>query len=109
MGKDYRQAGIETYGDRCELCQFSLVEVHHIDYQEHQELENRIRATVKAKKDITSLLIEAVEKGYLEWKNNQLEKDNRSTNLAVLCGNCHTLIHRIDCGKKLLGALRPRK
>lgn len=109
MSTDYREAGILTYGDRCELCGYSIIEVHHLNYQEHQKMENKIREAFKAGKDITGLLQEAAKQGFLQWDGYQLEKDNRSTSLSVLCPNCHTLIHRIDCGMKLLGALTPRK
>jgi hypothetical protein len=109
MATDYRQLGIETYGARCEICHFGIVEVHHINYQEHQEMENRLRAAVKKGKDISQLLLEAYKQGFREWDGHQLSKDNRSTALSVLCPNCHTLIHRMDIGMKLLGALTPRK
>jgi len=109
MTPEYRERGLNTYGNKCEICGYGLVEVHHLDYQEHQEVEDRLRKAVKKNEDITELLAEARKKGYLFWDGRQLEKDNRSTNLSVLCGNCHTLVHRIDCGLKLLKALPPRK
>lgn len=106
---DYRQIGLETYGNRCEWCSSYLVEVHHIDYQEHQLMENRIRRAVKNQMDLTSLLEEAKQKGYLEWDGKDLEKNNSSQNVAVLCPNHHTLVHRMDVGMKILGALERRK
>lgn len=109
MASEYRERGLNTYGNKCEICGFGLVEVHHLDYQEHQEVEDQLRKAVRKNQDITELLEEARKKGYLFWDGRQLEKDNRSTNLSVLCGNCHTLVHRIDCGLKLLKALPPRK
>lgn len=109
MAAEYRETGLSTYGDRCEICGFHIVEVHHIDYQEHQKVENKIRTAVKKKQNITKLLEEAADLGYLYWDGNQLSKDNRSTNLSVLCPNCHTLVHRIDAGMKLKGAIPPRK
>ncbi|MCU5076777.1 hypothetical protein OB985_04135 [Bacillus cereus] len=106
---DYRLIGLETYGHRCEICGHSLVEVHHIDYQEQQALEIQIRKAIKAGKDTTELLETAKEQGYEEWDGNQLSKNNQSTNLSVLCGNCHCLIHRLDAGKKLLKVLERRR
>lgn len=107
--KDYREIGLETYGDKCEICGHSMVEVHHISYQEQWALEIELRKAVKAKRDISKLLQKAKDQGYLEWDGNQLSKDNRSTNLSVLCGNCHTLIHRIDVGMNLIKAIDRRK
>jgi hypothetical protein len=106
---DYRLTGLETYGYRCEICGHSLVEVHHIDYQEQQQLESLIRKAAKAGEDLTKLLELAKNAGYEEWDSNQLSKNDRSTNLAVLCGNCHSLIHRLDVGKKLLKVLERRR
>lgn len=109
MASEYREAGLQAYGDRCEICGYHIVEVHHIDYQEHQAVEDKIRAAVRKKKDITKLLEEAAALGYLFWDGRQLSKDNRSTNLAVICPNCHSLIHLMDVGMKLKKALPPRK
>ncbi|QDP42813.1 hypothetical protein HWC53_gp029 [Bacillus phage vB_BmeM-Goe8] len=109
MAADYRHVGIEAYGDRCEICGYHIVEVHHIDYQEHQAMENKIRAAVKNNEDITELLEEAAKQGWVGWDGHQLEKATQAKSLSVLCPNCHTLVHRIDCGMKILGALTPRK
>lgn len=106
---DYREIGLDTYGHRCEFCGNSMVEVHHIDYQEHQLLEDRIRRAAKNQMELTSLLEEAKNQGYLKWNGKDLEKNNSSYNLSVLCGNCHNLVHRMDVGKKILGALDRRK
>ena len=110
---DYRDVGLATYGNKCEICSNAMVEVHHIYYQEHQELENKIRKTYKDKDMNThlALLKEAKEQGweYFDTKALQLDKGKRSTMLSVLCGNCHTLIHKMDVGMKLLKAISPRK
>lgn len=106
---DYRQIGLDTYGQRCEFCGNSMVEVHHIDYQEHQNMENRIRRAAKNLMDLTLLLEEANQKGWLKWDGKDLEKNNSSFNLSVLCGNCHNLVHRMDVGMKILGALERRR
>jgi hypothetical protein len=102
---DYRQAGLETYGHKCEICGYSIVEVHHINYQEHQAIENKLRKTDNPE----SLLEKAREMNFTDWDGHQLSKDNRSTNLAVLCGNCHSLIHRLDVGMNLIKVLDRRK
>lgn len=104
--ENYRNLGLFTYGNSCEICGNHMVEVHHIDYQEHQLLENKLRYAVKKDLDITNLLEEAEG---LEWDGRQLSKNNKSTNLAVLCGNCHNLIHKMDVGMKLIKALPKRK
>lgn len=106
---DYRSTGLNTYGNRCEICGHSQVEVHHIDYQEQQQLEKTIRKAAKAGEDLTKLLELAKKEGYEEWDGNQLSKNNRSTNLAILCGNCHSLIHRLDAGMKLLKVIERRR
>lgn len=105
----YRRLGLETYGDKCEICGFSIVEVHHIDYQEHQEVEDYIRYLSKNNHDVSKLVEEAKELGYLNWDGHQLSKDDRSENLAVLCPNCHRFIHRLNVGKKILRVLDKRK
>jgi predicted HNH restriction endonuclease len=105
--KDYRDIGLETYGNKCEICGHGLVEVHHIGYQEHQHYEDMLR---EAKGDVlTSLLADAKSKGFLKWDGHNLEKDNRSTNLSVLCSNCHTLVHTLDAGMNLLKAIPKRR
>jgi hypothetical protein len=112
MDKDYRMVGIEVYGDRCEICGYaSIVEVHHTHYQEHQALEDRIRRAFKNGMDISPLLEEAKAQGwnYFDKKTLQLDKGNQPFLLSVLCGNCHSLIHKMDVGLKLLKALKPRK
>jgi hypothetical protein len=109
---DYRDVGLQTYGNRCEICGYGVcLEVHHTHYQEHQDLEDQIRAAFKAGKDITSLLDEAKAQGwtYFDKKTLQLDKGNQPNLLSVLCGNCHSLVHKMDVGLKLLKALSPRK
>lgn len=109
MEKTYREIGLETYGHKCELCGYSIVEVHHINYQLHDQWEKKIRDMVKSHQDVADLLEMAKGLGFLDWDGHDLAKDNRSTNLSVLCGNCHSLIHLLDAGMKLLNALTPRK
>ena len=112
INKHYHDSAIETYGDSCEICGHRMcLEVHHLDYQEHQEIEDRIRIadTDKKKKGLPELLKEAKEKNYLEYHSNQLSKNDSVKNLSVLCGNCHKFIHKIDCGQLLLKALKDRK
>lgn len=111
---DYRELGLQTYGNKCEICGHSAVEVHHISYQEHNEIENQLRFAVKNKADsdyIEKLKIQANGQGYLNWdsKTKQLSKDDRSFNLSVLCGNCHTTMHKLDVGMKILNILPERK
>ena len=102
INKHYRESALETYGEVCEICGHKTsLEVHHIDYQEQWEMEKKVR-------DNNSLVSEAKKLGYLEFKRNQLSKNDSTKNLAVLCGNCHGLMHTLDVGKKLLKALKER-
>jgi hypothetical protein len=111
MKDHYRQLALETYGDRCEICGFrGAVEVHHIDYHLHDEWEKKIRHAKKTNaENFEELLEQAKELGFMYFEDNQLGKDNRSTNLAVLCPNCHALVHALDAGTKLLKILPKRK
>jgi hypothetical protein len=113
MDKDYRQVGIESYGDRCEICGYSsIVEVHHVYYQEHQAMEDVMRGLIKAGKEIPdSIKQAALEHGWntFDKKTLQLDKGNAPHLLSCLCGNCHALIHKMDVGLKLLKAIKPRK
>jgi hypothetical protein len=106
---DYRQIGIGTYGGKCEICGFGIVEIHHVDYKTHQVMENAIRKAVRAGEDIGLLLSNARVLGFLEWDNNQLSKDDRSSNLAVLCPNHHMMVHQADMGVSLLRLLPKRR
>jgi len=105
---DYRQLGLETYGYKCEICSYSIVEIHHISYKEQWDLEIKLRKENRLEETL-ELLKQARELGFTTWRNNQLSKDDRSTNLAVLCGNCHSLIHRLDVGMNLLKVIDRRK
>jgi hypothetical protein len=118
IDKNYHDHALETYGETCEICGYRVnLEVHHINYQEHQEIENRIRTaynhrTVGDNQSIFLSLLDGAKK--LGWdifdaKTFQLSKDDSTNNLAVLCGNCHSLVHKVDMGKLLLKALKTRK
>jgi hypothetical protein len=102
IDKHYRDSALGKYGNRCEICSYGLVEVHHIDYNEQWIAEDKVRKG-------TMTITQAKKLGYDEFKNNQLSKNDDTKNLAVLCGNCHTLIHKLDSGKQLLNILPDRK
>lgn len=104
----YRETGIDTYGHKCEICGFSVVEVHHINYPLHDEWEKKIRTAYRKGDSVVELLEVADKLGFLKWDGQDLSKDDRSTNLAVLCGNCHSLVHLFDAGLKLLKAIPKR-
>jgi hypothetical protein len=38
----------------------------------------------------------------------QLSKNDDTKNTSVLCGNCHSLVHTMDVGKKLLKVIKER-
>lgn len=105
----YRETALMTYGSKCEICTYGIVEVHHIAYQEHQEVEDYIRYLAKNGNDISIELEKARALGFLFWDGRQLDKDDRSTNLSCLCSNCHYLIHLMNVGLKLLKAIPKRK
>lgn len=107
INKGYREAAIETYGEACEICGHRSVEVHHIDYQEQWAMEARLR---KAKTSELGRLIDQAKKlGYDHWDGKQLSKNDSTLNLSCLCGNCHSFVHKIDAGKKLLQAIPQRR
>lgn len=114
INKEYRKAALRTYGESCELCGHrTSLEVHHIDYQEHQKMENELRTMVKLNadnRDYLNQLEEAKKQGYdyFDKKISQLSKNDDTVNTSVLCGNCHSLCHLIDYGKNILKALKPR-
>jgi hypothetical protein len=106
IDKNYRKSALRTYGEACEICGHrTSLEVHHIDYQEHQEIEDRIK-----KEPLPQFINEAIGKGYNEWNpvTKQLSKNDDTANTSVLCGNCHSFLHLVDYGKKLLNAIKPR-
>jgi hypothetical protein len=106
----YAEKAKETYGTACEWigCGWNqgTCDTHHIDYQEHQEIEDALRFFLR-KNNIESFLAfekEAVEKGYgrFDKEDNQLSKNDAKENLAVLCPNHHRYVHTNDLGMKLL-------
>jgi predicted HNH restriction endonuclease len=111
INKKYRDSALETYGHACEICGHRVsLEVHHINYQAQHQMEDTLRHYFKHDKtEFNKLLKEAIEQGFVEFKSNQLAKDDSTTNLSVLCGNCHGFIHTMDVGMKLVKALPARK
>lgn len=105
----YRETALATYGTKCEICSYGIVEVHHIGYQEQQEQEDYIRYLAKNGNNISAELVKARALGFLHWDGKQLSKDDRSTNLACLCSNCHFLIHLMNVGNLFLRAVPKRK
>jgi predicted restriction endonuclease len=48
INKYYRKAALEKYGEACEICGHrTSLEVHHIDYQEHQAVEDELKKSQK--------------------------------------------------------------
>jgi hypothetical protein len=109
----YADVAKKVYGERCEMCGWRKAtnDVHHIDYQEHQEMENRIRKADKAGNVelVKQLQTEALAQGWGFYKNGQLPKNDNPENLSVICPNDHREVHFYDVGKKILEALPPRK
>ncbi len=117
MIKKYAILGMQTYGSQCEFggCGWkeATCDVHHINYQEQQDIEKRIRSSVKESNvELTNqLILEANQKGFLffDYESMDLEKDHRSINLAILCPNHHRYVHHIDMGMDILKKIPPRK
>jgi hypothetical protein len=113
INKSYRQSALVTYGESCELCGHrTSLEVHHIDYKEHQEIEDLLRYQLKYDTmTFRETMDEAKKLGYDVFNSGdkQLSKNDDTKNLSVLCGNCHSLCHLIDYGKNLLKALKSRR
>ena len=117
MIKRYAEIGIETYGSKCEFnkCGWedATCDVHHINYQEQQEIEKKIRRAIKENNvELTNqLILEACQKGFLffNYETMDLEKDHRSMNLAILCPNHHRYVHYVDMGMDILNKIPPRK
>jgi hypothetical protein len=115
IDKNYRKSALRTYGEACEICGHrTSLEVHHIDYQEHQAVEDEMRRLHK----IPTLSLDEFDKeikkvqdlgyDYFDQKTGQLTKNDSTENTSVLCGNCHSFLHLVDYGKKLLNAIKPR-
>lgn len=114
---NYHDDALAAYGTVCEWvgCGWNVAEcdVHHISYQEQQEIEKTIRNAIKIgdMNLFAQLLVKANDMGYLHYdkKTNQLEKDNRVSNLTVLCPNHHRYTHEQDLGKAILSYIPIRK
>lgn len=110
IDRNYRETALATYGESCEVCGHrTSLEVHHINYQEQQAIERQIREADKKGISIAPLIEKAKAMGFDEYKGGQLAKDDSTKNTCVLCGNCHSFVHLIDMGLKLLRALKPRR
>lgn len=109
----YSTVAKKVYGEKCELCGWgkATADVHHIDYQEHQEMENDMREALKNEDNelFNHLQAAALMEGYGLFDRNQLPKNDNPGNLAVLCPNCHRELHFFDYGKEVLRALPPRR
>jgi len=111
IDKNYRKSALRTYGEACEICGHrTSLEVHHIDYQEHQAMEETLRNYQKSGELTTDILNHAKLLGYdfYDVVLRQLSKNDDTANTSVLCGNCHSFLHLVDYGKKLLNAIKPR-
>jgi hypothetical protein len=113
IDKHYHDSAINKYGKRCEICGFAVgLEVHHLNYQEHQDIEDQIRKAERSKdhEEMIALLNKAKAMGFVEYdsKTGQLAKDDSTRNLSVLCANHHNFVHITDMGLKILKALPPR-
>lgn len=99
----YSEIAARVYGTKCEWAGCGWDEagcdVHHIDYQEHQNIENALRAGVS---------ITYPEKfGVLI--DGQLPKNDSSDNLTVLCPNHHRYVHHTDLGLEVLKYIPDRR
>lgn len=113
----YRKDAIKEYGEKCEWigCGWDAAscDVHHINYQEQWEIERAIRKAV-IDNDMglfAQLLSKARDMGFPTYnqKTRQLDKDDRVSNLVVLCPNHHRYVHSEDLGMKVLNFIPKRK
>lgn len=113
----YHNTATEVYGSKCEWigCGWDAadLDVHHISYQEQQEIETEIRKAINSGNmdQFAQLLAKAQDMGYPHYdqKDRQLDKDDRASNLTVLCPNHHRFVHTEDLGMKVLTFIPPRK
>lgn len=117
--ESYQTDATEAYGKVCEFfgCGWNLTtcDVHHIDYQEQQECERKMRALADAGQIdspmFQSLQLKATSNnwGTYNAKTRQLLKNDDVLNLTVLCPNHHRFVHHHDMGKMILHFIPPRK
>lgn len=114
---EYNELGKKVYGRVCEFdgCGWDLAtcDVHHISYKEQQEYEKLLRHFYK-NNDLDSFkmtLYNAKSEGFNHFNSVtlQLTKDDRSTNLCVLCPNHHRYVHHFDIGLDILNYIPERK
>ena len=114
---NYSDYGRSVYGNACEFdeCNWNdaTCDVHHINYQEQQAIEEKIREYKKDNKleEKEKLIVVAKKRGFLDYdeKTNQLSKDDRASNLCVLCPNHHRYVHYVDMGKDVLTRIKERR
>lgn len=113
----YAEQGKEAYGTSCEWigCGWNqgTCDVHHISYQEHQEIENHLRAyyMMNDEESFQEMQEVAYSWGYgaFNKKTRQLPKDDRIENLSVLCPNHHRFVHTQDMGMNIASYIPRRK
>lgn len=110
MARGYSKAGREAYGEACEFigCGWdaAICDVHHINYQEQQMVENGIREALQSGSKNMLEFYENRRKelgfGPFNKNTNQLPKDDGVKNLSVLCPNHHRYVHTVDMGMDIL-------
>jgi hypothetical protein len=114
----YAENARKTYGTKCEWvgCGWDAAtcDVHHISYVQHQEFENKLRHMIRlgdSPEKLAAVLADAREHGYLTFNQTtkELSKDDRVSNLAVLCPNHHRYVHEKDLGMDLLKYIPSRR
>lgn len=115
--QSYTKDAREVYGESCEFigCGWNAetCDTHHIDYQEHQALENEMRKALKDEDNtyLASLQAQAFARNYGEFntKTRQLPKNDSTVNLSILCPNHHRYVHGKDLGMRILDYIPVRK
>lgn len=113
----YSETARHTYGNKCEWigCGWNAdtCDVHHINYQEQQTLEDALRLAYRTANMSMIALYEKrrEEMGFKSYniRTGQLPKDDDSKNLAVLCPNHHRYLHGKDLGMEVLKYIPARK
>jgi hypothetical protein len=114
--KDYSEIGKRKYGEKCEWkdCGWNeaTCDVHHINYEFQQKLEEKIRDAYKQKKSnlFMELIQVAHDSGFRSFdkKTLQLGKCDMTHNLAVLCPNHHRYVHQKNISMDILKQIPKR-
>jgi hypothetical protein len=113
----YAEKAKAMYGDKCEWfgCGWDqgTCDVHHMNYGNHQDMENHLRAYFIMNDmksfDLMQVVATSMGCGLFNFKTRQLPKDDRTQNTVVLCPNHHRFVHTIDLKMNIVSYIPKRK